>query len=142
MDAFVELITEQQWRQGWEVLRGLRKELRLEDFLERRERLLGDGFRLYALMSKERILAVVSAVIVPHVTRGHDLWIHDLAAAGKSQGYGYGVRLIRKLEQFAAAQGFNRVLVYTLLDHAAAQKFYQASAGFDPYAVVLMREVG
>ncbi len=53
------------------------------------------------------------AALLETVAKGRDLWIENIAVDPRAQGRGYGGRLLRRAEDIAAAQGFERLTLYT-----------------------------
>ena len=141
MHEFLELKTESEWSQAFQVLRELRQGLTVDKFLADRERLLRDGFRLFGLQADGRICSVASAHVYPHVSHGSDCWVHDLATSQNDRGNGYGEALMRHIEGVASSLGCSRALVHTGNSRAHAQNFYANHLGYDRYAVVFQKKL-
>lgn len=140
-DDVVELMTGEEWKQAWPVLAELRKDLTLAGFLFQRQPLLSSGYRLFALFKDGEIVSVAGIVIHPHVTRQKDFWVHDLVTAEHARSKGYGLELMRFLEQLAADNGCTRLCVHTRAEREEARRFYEQKAGYKEYAIVYVQDL-
>ncbi len=141
MHEFLELRTQSEWREAFPVLLELRPSLTLEKFLSDRERLLGEGYRLFGLHDNGQILCVASAIVYPHVSHGLDCWVHDLATLEQARSRGYGEAMMHFLEMFASSLNCSRLLVHTRCSRDRAQNFYTNHMNYDPYAVVFQKSL-
>ncbi|NDC38054.1 MAG: GNAT family N-acetyltransferase [Proteobacteria bacterium] len=140
-NGIVELTSEPQWREAFAVLATLRTSLEESEFLRRRESLQRDGYRLFGLIHEGKIVAVAGADLYPHVTKGRNCWVHDLATHPEQRSKGYGSRLMRYLESWAKEQGCARLCVHTRFEREDTQKFYEIKLGYPRTAVTYYREL-
>jgi GNAT superfamily N-acetyltransferase len=137
--TFCELTEESEWREAHPVLQTLRPDLDLNAFLARRVELISQGYRLFGIRNQERIVSVAGVVTSPHITRGTELWIHDLATIREVQSRGFGTLLMQEIEKIAKHFGYSRVLVHSRIDNPNAHRFYETRAEFDKYAYVFTK---
>ena len=78
MRDMIELISTADWEAAWAVLRALRPDLDKQSFMQMRDDLLRDGYKLFGSFTSDQLACVAGVTIRPHVTRGRVLWIHDL----------------------------------------------------------------
>lgn len=136
MQAIIQLVLEEHWREAIEVLRELRPELDSIKTVHNRETLQARGYRLYGLFENSRIVCVAGVVLQPHITRGIDFWVHDLVTAEGARSRGYGEQMMRFLEDEARGLGCGRMTVHTRANRERAQNFYENHLGYERYAVV------
>lgn len=141
MSEIFFLKTESEWREAFPCIQSLRPDLSVESFLGRRENLLSRDYYLLGLMDEGRIVAVAGYVLQPHIERGSEFWIHDLATLPNCRSRGYGGQLMAFLEIEAAKVGCSRVVLHTRKQREDAQRFYEDKVGLDNYAVVYKKEL-
>ena len=141
MAEIFELTTEQEWREAFECLRGLRPNLKLESFLTNRQNLIDRDYHLFGLMQDGRIVCVAGYVLQPHIERGVEFWLHDFATLETERSKGHGLKMISHLEKIAEQHGCKRLVLHTRLDRKLAQKFYESKAGYSQYALVYSKEL-
>lgn len=139
MSKIFELESEEQWREALPVLRELRPDLEITKTLNARESLLTRGYKLYGLVQDGRFVCVAGVVVSPHITRGNDFWVHDLATLSEVRSQGHGEAMMRFLEGEAYALGCSRLSVHTRLNRDRAQNFYENHLKYERYAVVFQK---
>jgi ribosomal protein S18 acetylase RimI-like enzyme len=140
MSEITELTSEEQWRDALPVLCELRPDLEIAETLNARESLLTRGYKLYGLVQNGRFVCVASVVLHPHITRGNDFWVHDLATLPEVRSQGHGETMMRFLEGEAQALGCSRLFVHTRLIRDRAQNFYETHLSYERYAVVFQKD--
>ncbi len=141
MSECFELRTSQQWDDAWPALQSLRESLSREAFLHSREDMIDNGYQLFGLQSDGRIVSVAGLMIYPHVTRGRDCWVYDLATLKEERSKGFGARILQFVESYAKEKGCTRVCLHTRLSRGDAQRFYETRVEYDRYAYVYQREI-
>jgi len=141
MEEFLELKSENEWREGFPALNSLRSKLTESEFLKRRETLLNAGYRLFGLKTNGKIVAVASADLYPHVADGVNCWVHDLATVDGERSKGYGAKLMQNVERWAKQQGCTRLAVHTRVEREKAQNFYEQKLGYPKTAITYYKEL-
>ena len=140
MEQVLELTEVAQWKEAWRVLSCLRTTLDEESFLNRRDSLQRDGYRLFRLHIQGELKCVAGVVVTPHVQRGRQLWIQDLVTLPSAQSKGYGRELIKFLEGLASDCGCTTLRAHTSSSRIRAQQFYEQN-GFGRTACVFKKEI-
>ncbi len=141
MDELIELLSEDEWRKGFECLKELRPNLRVEKFLEGRESLISRGYHLIGLVSEGRVVCIAGYALHPHVERGSEFWLHDFVTLAEQRSKGFGLKMITYLEEQAKKHGCQRFLLHTRDDRLDAHRFYEEKSEFGKYAVVFKKEL-
>jgi len=134
--AVLELRTEPEWREAAKVLQVLRPSLEMDEFAERREELIREGYRLIGVFSSDTLVSIASYTISPHAVLGRELLVHDMATRSGSEGKGFGTTLLRQLERIAMHERCGRIFVHT----RRAQNFYSGN-GFVNYSTGMIKNL-
>ena len=135
------LHTESEWREAVPVLQQLRQSLMVERLLDRREELQSRGLRLIGGRCEGKLVAVASFLIYPHLSHGHDCWVHDLVTLEAYRGRGIAQQLMQAIGDIARDEGCSRVLVHTRNENITARLFYGEKLGMEQYAVVFKKDL-
>jgi len=136
-----ELVSEIDWKEAFPILVQLRSDLRLDDFLIKREDLQRSGYMLFGLYSNNRLVCVTGACITPHIDKGKELWIHDMITNEKDRSKGYGKYMLKFIESFAQEKECSRVILYSRLHRTEAHNFYKNKALFEAYGLTFQKEL-
>jgi len=124
-----DLNSEKEWRLAAVVLQTLRPTLAVEHFLARKKILTDEGYRLIGFFKGNKVVAICSYTISPHIMLGRELLIHDVATLREYQGLGLGSALVMRLRDIAKKNNCGRIFVHTI----KAQEFYSKN-GFQLYS--------
>ncbi len=141
MEEFSELTTESEWLRAFPILCNLRIDLTEDKFLKQRDTLIKDGYHLFGLSDHEQLVAVASANIYPHVTKGKNCWVHDLVTIEGERSKGYGKKIMQGIEAWAKSKGCSRLSVHTRIKNERAQHFYEKKLGYLKTAVTYSHEL-
>jgi len=136
---FVKLKTKSDWQEAAFVLKELRPNLKVDDFVARREVIQSEGVQLVGIRVGDKLVCVASYLIYPHLTHEHDCWIHDMATLESFRHQGFATRLLEEIQNLAGEKGCYRVLVHTRNENKAARALYGKKAGFKEYATVFQQ---
>lgn len=128
------LTTVSAWRAAAPVMQVLRPSLNVEEFVSRREELLGEGYCLLGAQIGDRVVSIASYTISPHVTHRRELLIHDMATLPDAQGQGCASALLEALSAIAREKGCGRIFVHT----RRAQSLYVRN-GFSDYSTGMVK---
>ncbi len=92
---FRELISIEEWTGAFGVVSELREHLTVQQFRNNVEDLKSSGYRLFALLQGETAVTVAGVRVLPHMSRGKELWIHDLVTASQHRSKGLGAEMLR-----------------------------------------------
>ena len=140
--VFKLLTTEEQWKRALPLWKQLRSDLCEKTCLSRRQDMLASGYLLFGLFDDSgKLVSLASAIIYPHVTRGLNLWIHDLVSDKELRSRGYGEKLMHDVEEYARSKKCSRVCVHTDNTNTNARRFYGEKCGYDAYARVFQKDL-
>jgi len=119
-----ELKSEEEWREAFPVMNELRLELAEAEFLQLRESMARDGYRLFAARDENQIIALAGFAILTNLYYGRHAWVYDLVTAGAARSQGYGERLLSFVEEFARRENCSCVALSSGLQRTDAHRFY------------------
>ena len=86
------------------------------------------------------LVGVAGVQILPHISLGSELRVHDLAVVPELRSKGHGSILLKHVEELAASHACSRVLLYSRLTNERAHKFYD-QGGYTRYGVEFCKEL-
>lgn len=134
-----ELTTEKEWSDAWPVLNSLKPELEYDSLLTSREQLLNDGYQLFGLRVRGKIVTVAGVSITPHLTGTRNLRIIDLATLPEKRSKGYGSAMLVHLEEIARMSECTRIILHSRTERKDAHRFYESKGGFIEHASVFVK---
>jgi GNAT superfamily N-acetyltransferase len=109
----------------YNLMRQLRPNLAsASEFEQRWRRQMDAGYRLLALWSGERPVALAGFRVLETFVHGRFLYVDDLVADERERGRGYGERLIARLKLEGRTLGCGELVLDTGLDNVLAHRFY------------------
>lgn len=136
-----ELHSNTDWQKAYPILKTLRADLIEDHFLSNRESLISNGYTLIGLFDSGELISVAGVDLYPHITRGIDCWIHDLATKENLRSNGYGKRLMQYIENWAKSKGCSRLCVHTRVEKISAQNFYEQKLNYKKSAITYYKEL-
>ena len=128
------LVSIEDWEQGWNALRTLRRDLLLQDFIARKPQLERDGYHLIGLFRDGEVVCVASYTLSPHSVYCREMIIHDMSTLDGSQSKGFGSDILAYLDRLAVSLGCGRTFVAS----ARAANFYEKN-GYTAHATALKK---
>ena len=126
-----ELTSEDEWRAAFPVMRELRTELTLSEFLRLREIMAREGYRLFAARDENKIVALAGIAVLTNLYYGRYVWVYDLVTAGTARSKGYGNHLLSFIEVFARQENCDSVALSSGLQRIDAHRFYEQHMNYD-----------
>jgi hypothetical protein len=109
----------------FDVMRQLRPHLKSsDDLLARVAVQRPQGYRLLAVWSDGRPVALAGYRHLDNLIHGRFVYVDDLITDESGRGHGYGERLLSELSTLGRAQKCEKLVLDTALANALAQRFY------------------
>ena len=128
-----ELISKDEILAGFEVMKHLRAHLDevsyLKLVLDAQEK---ENYRLIAHFDlNEKIVAVVGFMPMITLYYGHYIWVCDLVTDPDVRSKGYGKKLLTYVQEWAKANGYEKVALSSGLQRKDAHRFYEEKMNYD-----------
>jgi GNAT superfamily N-acetyltransferase len=136
-----ELVTEAEWIEAFPVVSQLRNHLDEAAYLDYLERMTANGYRLFGLFADGDLAAVAGVDILTNMYYGRHLWVFDLVTDADHRSKGFGERLLRYLEGWAADRGCEKIALSSGLQRDAAHRFYEERADMDRVSYVFTTDL-
>lgn len=141
MTGFVILNSKEQLERGYKVLRELRTELSLSEFLAIYEQAKSrDGFQLMAAIDEDNIVGIMGYRVLFDFVHGKHLYIDDLVTTQAKRGSGIGAKLLQEAEKIAKEQGCLALRLCTGTANERGKKFYERE-GWDLRSVAYKKKL-
>lgn len=138
----IELITEEEWKQAYPVIKQLRVHLDETEYLQ----LVGQaqkesGYKLVGLFDSQVVKAVIGFMPMITLYNGHFIWICDLVTDKYERSKGYGKKLLDYVHNWAKEQGYSIVSLSSGLQRKDAHRFYQEKMEYDAVSYVFLKKL-
>lgn len=131
MTEIRELETEREWRGAFPVMSQLRTHLDEESYLAYLREMTTDGYRLFAALEGEEIVALAGVGVEVNMYYGRHLWVYELVTDEDHRSEGYGEQLLSFVETWAEKRGCELVALSSGLQREDAHRFYEDRAGME-----------
>lgn len=128
--TIVELRSQGELRRAWPVIRQLRGHLTESRWLELTSEMIERGYRVFAVVDDDAVLAVAGVEISTNLYYGRHVWVYDLVTDGRRRSSGHGATLLRFVEDWAAQNGCELVALSSGLERVDAHRFYEQKMGY------------
>jgi GNAT superfamily N-acetyltransferase len=136
-----ELLTEEDFIQGFPVMNQLRVHLTVESYLSLIEEMRAEGYRSFALFSGDELVSYIGFSILTNPYYGKHMWVYDLVTDEKHRSKQYGEILLSKLSEFAKENNCTSVALSSGLQREYAHKFYEDKMGFKKVSYVFKKDL-
>lgn len=127
-----ELQSQKEILEAFPVMNQLRSHLDEKTYLdlvtEAKEK---DKYRLFALYSQGKVVAVKGFKPMITLSSGHFVWICDLVTDKNKRSKGYGEKLLHFVQNWAKENGYGNVSLTSGLERIDAHRFYEEKMGYD-----------
>lgn len=128
--AVAELMSEDEIREAFEVLRDFRAHLSEAAYLELQGEMKEQGYRLFGCSDSGRLVSVAGVRIISNFRWGRHLWVYDLVTSAANRSRGYGGELLGWLEGFAARNGCSLVALSSDISKSEMHRFFEERVGY------------
>jgi GNAT superfamily N-acetyltransferase len=108
----------------FEVMRELRTHLSFDEFREKYERAIPEGYRVAAVFDGDECRACAGYRLMNNLVSGHHMYIDDLITAEQWRSHEYGRQLNDYLVEVASREGCTSVQLDSATYRREAHRFY------------------
>ncbi|MDY7082611.1 MAG: GNAT family N-acetyltransferase, partial [Halobacteria archaeon] len=126
-----ELKTQREWIDAFPVMRQLRDHLDKETYLDYMHEMTADGYRLFAGVVDDEIVALAGVGIEVNMYYGRHLWVYELVTDEEHRSEGYGEGILEFLEGWAVGRGCELVALSSGTQRDDAHRFYEDRVGME-----------
>lgn len=134
--VLVRMLKKNEFPIAYKIIRQLRTQLSLDEFLSRTERQQTNGYEIFGAFQGEALLGILGMRPVETLARGSHLHIDDLVVEDKEKRSGVG----RKLMEYAEAYAQKHQLSAVFLDSREEVRPFYETLGYSPHTSILMRK--
>ncbi|WP_144460604.1 GNAT family N-acetyltransferase [Siminovitchia fortis] len=132
-----ELQSHDEIMSAFSVIKQLRTHLDEDSYLELVvEAQEKEGYKMFALLYKGKIVAVIGFQPMITLYYGRFIWICDLVTDANSRSKGYGEQLLSYVHKWAKENQFESVALSSGLQRTDAHRFYEEKMGYDKVSYV------
>jgi GNAT superfamily N-acetyltransferase len=139
--SIVEFDTESDYRRAFPLMRELYWHLDEPLYLRRLLAMKNEGYRLFALVIDERVVALAGFELLNDFYLGKHLWLRDLVTAAAERSKGYGKVMMEYIEELAYREGCEKVALLSGLRRMDAHHFYEEHCAYHRLAYVFEKEL-
>ena len=136
-----ELMSEEEIRQAFAILRDFRGHLSEAAYLELVEDMSKQGYRIFGLRDSDRLVSVAGVRIISNFRWGRHLWVYDLVTGAADRSQGYGGELLGWLEEFAARNGCSLVALSSDISKSETHRFFEERMSYKRLSYVFSKRV-
>jgi GNAT superfamily N-acetyltransferase len=125
-----------------QILHQLRPSLTFEEFARRYPEMQKKGYQLHGGYVEEQELVVIAGSQIFHsFSSGNFLWIYDLVTSEQHRSKGYGIKILKYLEELSLLYGCSQIRLDSRLARKEAHSFYEEKAGYKKYGYVFVKKL-
>jgi len=132
-ENIIELTTIEQWTEAFPIMSQLRSNLMIETYLELLSQMKKEGYRLFALLSENKIVALVGLSWRVNFYSKKHVFIYDLVTDASKRSHGYGERLLNFIHVWAKDNGADYVALESGIQRIEAHRFYEEKLKYDKW---------
>jgi GNAT superfamily N-acetyltransferase len=137
-----ELLTDEELDAAFPVMNELRTHfMELSEYRTALEAMRSDGYRLFAAMDGDRIVALAGIAIRTNFYYGRFLYVYDLITSEVERSKGHGKLLLDRLEELARADGCQTLALSSGVQRKDAHRFYEEKMGYDRPSYVFKKDL-
>ena len=126
-----ELATSEEIAGAFPVMKELRPHLTPQTYEELLTAMQPEGYRLFAALEGDQIVALAGVAFHTNLYYGSYLWVYELITTEASRSRGHGVALMDHLEAMARDRGCDTIALSSGLKRVDAHRFYEDKVGFE-----------
>ncbi|MFD1203688.1 MULTISPECIES: GNAT family N-acetyltransferase [Sporosarcina] len=135
-----ELITEEQLKEGYNVMRQLRSHLDEVAYLQLvNEAKRIENYRQFALYANDKIAAVIGFQPMVTLYYGKFIWICDFVTDELKRSKGYGEQLLTYIHDLLLSEGYETVALSSGLQRESAHSFYKDKMKYEQVSYVFKK---
>lgn len=138
--SIMELQSEKEILEAFPIMKQLRTHLNEKTYLdlvmEAKEK---DSYRLFALINKQKIVAVTGFKPMITLYYGRFVWVSDLVTDTNLRSKGYGETLLSFVHDWANDNNYESVALSSGLQRGDAHRFYEKKMEYDKVSYVFKK---
>lgn len=139
--GFLVAKNDRDLRRCYPVMKELRKDLSLEDYMEIcKTAHEADNYQIIAIEGDNRVLAVMGYRILHDFVHGKHLYVDDLVSTESHRSQGLGAKLLSYAEQVAKELGCKGLRLCTGIENEQGKRFYERH-GWNLRAVAFKKKI-
>ncbi|MFD2129960.1 GNAT family N-acetyltransferase [Pseudogracilibacillus auburnensis] len=132
-EQIVELKTMEQWKEAFPVMNQLRTDLVETSYLDLLHEMAKDGYRLFALVKDDMIVALAGISIRVNFYNKRHVFVYDLVTDASHRSHGYGGKLLNFIHHWASENGAKYVALESGIQRTDAHRFYEKKFEYDKW---------
>lgn len=125
MGEIKQLITKEEWLEGFSVMKELRTHLDVEEYVSLLKVMVKEGYKMFALYDQGKIMAVTGVSILTNLYNGKHVYVYDLVTKEGERSKNYGAQLLSFIEKWGVEQGAKTVALTSGVQRLDAHRFYE-----------------
>lgn len=94
---------------------------------------------MFALLEKEKIVAVAGVIQLTNLYYGKHIWVYDLVTDESNRSKGYGEKLLSYVQTWGKEKGCGIVALSSGLSRIDAHRFYENKMGYAKTGYVIQK---
>ena len=136
---FIEIKTQQELEEAYEIIRELVPELDKEVFFKSLNHEFQKNHKLFGLRSSGELVSVAAVWFLMNGLFEKFLWIYAFVTTKGRRSKGFGKKLLLEIENYAVGEDFNEIRVHAHRERAIA--FWENKANFELFSHVLRKKI-
>ena len=136
---FIEIKSQNELDQAYQILKELVPELKKEKFFESLNHVLLKNHKLFGLTSSGKIVSLAAVWLLMTGTLDKIMWIYAFVTSKTMRSKGFGKKLLLELENYAIREDFTEIRVHAHRERAI--NFWENEADFDLFSQVLRKKI-
>jgi len=136
-----ELTTEDEFRSAYPVMHELRTHLDEDEYMSLAAEMRPRGYRLVAVEDDGLIVALAGIRSGVNFYYRHYLFVYDLITTEEGRSKGYGLALMRYLEELARIEGCDTIALSSGFHRPDAHRFYEGRVGMERRGFDFVKEL-
>jgi GNAT superfamily N-acetyltransferase len=136
-----ELKSKEEWLQAYPVMHELRTHLSEEEYLDLLNRMVPQGFRMFALCQGDQVMAVTGIIELVNFYNLKHIYVYDLVTKETERSKEYGETLLSFIHNLAKEKGCHSVALSSGLQRIDAHRFYEDKMDYEKTSFSFVHKV-
>ncbi|MFZ3589066.1 GNAT family N-acetyltransferase [Bacillus sp. DJP31] len=141
MPTVKELKKEEEWITAYPVMNELRTHLSKEEYLVLLEKMVPQGYRMFALYEGEEIVALTGIIELVNFYHMKHIYVYDLITKQSERSKRYGEQLLSYIHDLAKEQGCHHVALSSGLQRLDAHRFYEEKMNYNKTSFSFLKSI-
>ncbi|MGG6445908.1 GNAT family N-acetyltransferase [Pseudobacillus badius] len=137
-----ELVTEEEVRHIFPLMKDLRPYLDETRFIQIWKTMQPDGYRIFAMYDAEELVAFTGIQIRTNMYYFRHVFVHELVTRADIRSKGYGQKLLSFVHDWGREHECVTVALESALIRDDAHRFYETKMGYDRFCYSFKKELG